>query len=288
VGASVFVSYSRKDAGLVTPVVHLLRATKGLVFQDLDSIKPGKRWRGQIEKALNTARLVVVFWCLHSLRSGEVRKEYEFALSNGKDILPILLDDTPLPAELGEFQSVNFQGLVGPSHKPRMSRVLKVGGSVGLVLAMIVGITLSLSWWLLWPAEPTEVAAEPTEVAAEPTEVPTEPTVVAAEPTVVPTEPAKVAAEPTEVATEPAVAAAEPAEVVARPTVPPTKAPDMISLLYAPILFVMILIITIFGLFLWLARIRRRRLAGALPADYHHRMSETLQAEFAKRGLSST
>jgi len=274
VGASVFVSYSRKDAGLVAPVVHLLRATKGLVFQDLDSIKPGKRWRGQIEKALNTARLVVVFWCLHSLRSGEVRKEYEFALSNGKDILPILLDDTPLPAELGEFQSVNFQGLVGPSHKPRMSRVLKVGGSVGLVLAMIVGITLSLSWWLLWPAEPTEVAAEPTEVAAEPTEVPTEPTVV-------PTEPAKVA-------TEPAVAAAEPAEVVARPTVPPTKAPDMISLLYAPILFVMILIITIFGLLLWLARIRRRRLAGALPADYHHRMSETLQAEFAKRGLSST
>ena len=190
---------------------------------------------------------------------------------------------------------MNFQGLVGPSHKPRMSRVLKVGGSVGLVLAMIVGITLSLSWWLLWPAEPTEVAAEPTEVAAEPTEVPTEPTVVAAEPTVVPTEPAEVAAEPTEVAaeptevaTEPAVAAAEPAEVVARPTVPPTKAPDMISLLYAPILFVMILIITIFGLLLWLARIRRRRLAGALPADYHHRMSETLQAEFAKRGLSST
>ena len=245
---------------------------------------------------------MVVFWCLHSLRSGEVRKEYEFALSNGKDILPILLDDTPLPAELGEFQSVNFQGLVGPSHKPRMSRVLKVGGSVGLVLAMIVGITLSLSWWLLWPAEPTEVAAEPTEVAAEPTEVPTEPTVVAVEPTVVPTEPAEVAAEPTEVAAEPtevatepavaavepAVAAAEPAEVVARPTVPPTKAPDMISLLYAPILFVMILIITIFGLLLWLARIRRRRLAGALPADYHHRMSETLQAEFAKRGLSST
>ena len=280
-GASVFVSYSRKDAGLVTPVVHLLRATKGLVFQDLDSIKPGKRWRGQIEKALNTARLVVVFWCLHSLRSGEVRKEYEFALSNGKDILPILLDDTPLPAELGEFQSVNFQGLVGPSHKPRMSRVLKVGGSVGLVLAMIVGITLSLSWWLLWPAEPTDVAAEPTEVAAEPTVVVAEPTVVVAEPTVVPTEPAEVAAEPAEVA-------AEPAEVVARPTVPPTKAPDMISLLYAPILFVMILIITIFGLLLWLARIRRRRLAGALPADYHHRMSDTLQAEFATRGLSST
>jgi len=46
---SIFVS-SHRDAGLVKPVVGLLRATKDLVFQDVTEIRPGKKWRPQIRK----------------------------------------------------------------------------------------------------------------------------------------------------------------------------------------------------------------------------------------------
>jgi len=41
----IFLSYSRIDAGLVRPVVGLLRATRGLVFQDEDSLHAGQPWR---------------------------------------------------------------------------------------------------------------------------------------------------------------------------------------------------------------------------------------------------
>jgi hypothetical protein len=43
--SSIFISYSHQDADLVKPVVGLLRGTMDLVYQDLDNIKPGGKWR---------------------------------------------------------------------------------------------------------------------------------------------------------------------------------------------------------------------------------------------------
>jgi hypothetical protein len=92
--SAIFVSYSHQDTGLVKPVVELLRVIKDLVFQDLDGIKPGRKWRREIDEALYAAHLLVLFWCYHSSRSTEVRREYEVALMTGKDVLPVLLDTT--------------------------------------------------------------------------------------------------------------------------------------------------------------------------------------------------
>ena len=72
----VFVSYSRRDASLVDPVVRLLRAQDTLVFRDTDSQQPGKRWRDQIETAIAEARTVVVFWCEHAADSKDVTQEW--------------------------------------------------------------------------------------------------------------------------------------------------------------------------------------------------------------------
>jgi hypothetical protein len=113
---NVFVSYSHADASLVAPVVQLLRANKSLVFQDIDRIQPGKRWRSEIARALAESHLVVVFWCDHASRSNEVAKEWKAAIEQEKDLLPLLLDATPLPPELGEFQWIDFRGTVGANH----------------------------------------------------------------------------------------------------------------------------------------------------------------------------
>ncbi len=59
---NVFVSYSHADAFLVAPVVALLRVNASFVFQDITDIKPGKKWRREIDDALNKADLVVVFY----------------------------------------------------------------------------------------------------------------------------------------------------------------------------------------------------------------------------------
>lgn len=113
---NVFVSYSHTDSRLVAPVVKLLRANRSFVFQDIDSIQPGKKWRSEIERGLVDSDLVVVFWCDHASRSDEVCKEWKTAVEHEKDLLPLLLDATPLPPELGDFQWIDFRATVGANH----------------------------------------------------------------------------------------------------------------------------------------------------------------------------
>lgn len=114
---NLFVSYSHADAVLVAPVVALLRINNSFVFQDITDIKPSKKWRGQIDDALNKADLVVVFWCDHANKSDLVKIEWSSAVLQEKDLLPLLLDDTPLPPELAQYQWIDFQKVVGANHK---------------------------------------------------------------------------------------------------------------------------------------------------------------------------
>ncbi len=113
---NVFISYSHTDAFLVSPIVRLLRANKSLVFQDVDNIQPGKKWRNEIAKGLAESHLVVLFWCDHANSSDEVTNEWKTAIELEKDLLPLVLDSTPLPAELNEYQWIDFQEMVGAAH----------------------------------------------------------------------------------------------------------------------------------------------------------------------------
>lgn len=108
----VFISYSRADEALVTPIVKLMRAIGNSVFQDVDSIQPGMKWRTVIEESIDNALIVLVFWCSHSKKSLEVRKEWERAIMMNKDIVPALLDDTPLEPALSEYQALDFRNVV--------------------------------------------------------------------------------------------------------------------------------------------------------------------------------
>lgn len=116
---NVFISYSHTDGFLVAPIVKLLRANRSLVFQDIDSIQPGKRWRREISKGLTESHLVVLFWCDHAKGSDEVATEWRTAIELEKDLLPLVLDDTPLPQELREYQWIDFRDTVGTNHTER-------------------------------------------------------------------------------------------------------------------------------------------------------------------------
>jgi TIR domain len=172
---NVFVSYSHVDASLVAPVVKLLRANKSLVFQDIDSIQPGKKWRSEISKGLAESDMVVVFWCDHASRSDEVCKEWKAAIEQEKDLLPLLLDATPLPPELCDFQWIDFRAMVGANHasivspprkledikaapKKRSSRRLSfvVGFGAGLTALIILFSLLPKS-----PPRPPVLSAPP-------------------------------------------------------------------------------------------------------------------------------
>jgi hypothetical protein len=114
---NIFVSYSRKDAALVECVVSLLRAIGAQAFRDADSIPAGKKWRPVLEEALDNATVMLVFWCIHSESSVEVQAEYQRAIHADKCLIPVILDDTPLCADLSQYQWIDMRPIIGDHRK---------------------------------------------------------------------------------------------------------------------------------------------------------------------------
>lgn len=110
----LFISYSRHDSRKVIEIVRLIRVTGVAVFRDYENIAPGKKWKTEILEALDNADTVLVFWSKDAELSSEVTAEYQNAASRGKDIVPILLDNTPLTDILQQFQYVDFTELFMP------------------------------------------------------------------------------------------------------------------------------------------------------------------------------
>jgi hypothetical protein len=110
----LFACYSRQDGRRVHELVRLIRVSGAPVFLDVDSIRAGTKWQTEIDLAIDASDAVVVFWSLTAAQSPEVAREVEVATRLGKDIVPVLLDDIPLSAELAEFQGVLLADLWYP------------------------------------------------------------------------------------------------------------------------------------------------------------------------------
>lgn len=128
----IFVSYSQRDASIVAPLVDLLRISGPPVFRDKDSIPPGTKWRQEIDAALESSKIVFVFWCRHAADSKEVETEYLRAIELGKPIVPILLDSTRLSDTLARYQAIDFREALG-AHEVGEPPVLRAGGIPGAV-----------------------------------------------------------------------------------------------------------------------------------------------------------
>jgi hypothetical protein len=102
----VFISYSHRDREIVSAAARLLRSGGATVFQDIADIKPGTRWKAALFQALDQCERVMVFWSSAAASSEWVEREWRSALEANKQIVPMLLDDTPLPPPLSDFQGV--------------------------------------------------------------------------------------------------------------------------------------------------------------------------------------
>jgi hypothetical protein len=103
---SIFISYAHEDRPQVEPSAELLRAGGVQVFIDVRGIDYGDRWQDVLRGALEKCERVMVFWSLAAQASEWVDREWRYALSLGKRIVPPLLDRTPLPDELKQFQAL--------------------------------------------------------------------------------------------------------------------------------------------------------------------------------------
>jgi len=106
--AQVAVVYSREDAQQAVKAYRLARVFMERVAIDFE-IRPGARWRPEMAERICDSRVVLVVWSAHAAASAEVAREIATATACGVPMVPVLLDDTRLPADLAEIQAVEWR-----------------------------------------------------------------------------------------------------------------------------------------------------------------------------------
>ena len=162
---TIFISYAHENRPEVEPSAELLRAGGVQVFIDVAGIAYGDRWQDTLQQALDQCERVMVFWSLAAKASEWVDREWRYALQMGKRIVPTLLDDTPLPPELSQFQTLSQRRSPADAAATR-------GGRTWLPTAVAVAAALALGaaamWWFEDAQAPTPTSHIPSPAAPAP------------------------------------------------------------------------------------------------------------------------
>lgn len=94
----VFVAYSRHHTARCEDFILQLRGQELDVFYD-QFIRDGEVWRQSIARNIIGCSVFVVLLSGHSIASREVRNELNLATTHGKKIIPIFVEDIPLPED---------------------------------------------------------------------------------------------------------------------------------------------------------------------------------------------
>ena len=98
-GPYIFVSYSHEDSELVFPELKWLKDQGFNIWYD-EGISPGSTWRQELAESLKNSDLFLLFVTPASATSDNCLKEVNYALDEGRGILPIHLTSTKLPEGL--------------------------------------------------------------------------------------------------------------------------------------------------------------------------------------------
>ena len=97
---AIFVSYATEDVEAANEVHFLISASRHRVWLDRSSLEPGVDFPNEIAAAIDGCTYVFLLWSKSASESPWVKKEWTYAHSKTKEVIPILLDDTPLPSGL--------------------------------------------------------------------------------------------------------------------------------------------------------------------------------------------
>ncbi|MGD1891961.1 MAG: TIR domain-containing protein [Cyclobacteriaceae bacterium] len=104
----VFLSYCRDNIAEAQQIQQQLQSQGITVWRDQESIYGGQQWPKIIGESIAVRKLFVLLWSEAAANSHFVEFEWNTALALKKIIIPILLDDTPLPSALSSFQALKF------------------------------------------------------------------------------------------------------------------------------------------------------------------------------------
>ncbi|HEX4717820.1 MAG TPA: TIR domain-containing protein [Thermoleophilaceae bacterium] len=142
--AGVFLSYRRVESDWATKLARSLanRFGKDLVFQDVEDIAGGDRWRDRIQAAIETAEIVLVVigpqWLVDEQQRRRLddpedvlRAELSEALKLGRAIIPVLVGGATMPAsddipgELADLSEHQAMSLADSAWNENLERLLE-------------------------------------------------------------------------------------------------------------------------------------------------------------------
>lgn len=106
----VFLSYSRKDYYFAESLAFHLERAGVPVWLDATHLTPGSDWAQSIDAALAGAGCVILVVSPDSVRSAQVRAEWQRARRNGQRIVLALFRPAAIPDELSNAVLVDFRG----------------------------------------------------------------------------------------------------------------------------------------------------------------------------------
>lgn len=108
----IFISYSKKDTEYVSSLVQALRQQGFDVWFD-KNIMTGNDWDDTIEEEIKKADTLILILSKTSVASENVKDEMSYALSLGKSVNPIKIENCDVPMRLARKQYIDFE-VLGP------------------------------------------------------------------------------------------------------------------------------------------------------------------------------
>ncbi len=113
----IFIIYAREDLDVARKIASFVEHAGFEPWLDMDQVLPGEVWRDTVFRALERSAAAVLLVSGHSVRgSSFVGKELVSALQTLQEpepgispVIPIRLDDTPVPAPLDGVQWVDIR-----------------------------------------------------------------------------------------------------------------------------------------------------------------------------------
>jgi len=138
----VFISYNIADKVTATEIALFLTTESLNVWFDEWKISAGDSIVQQIESGLKDCSHFIILWSCNSSKSKWVRKELQSvlasAISNGyPKIIPIKLDNEPLPTLLADIRYISYHGGVEKDRNEIISAILGHAPSINLIKAVV-------------------------------------------------------------------------------------------------------------------------------------------------------
>lgn len=121
--SDIFLSYASEDRKIAKELAEALERHDWTVWWDRH-IPTGEEYPDVIERALSTARCVVVLWSQDSVKSDWVQNEAADARDRGLALFPAMIEEVKLPFEFRRLQAANLIGWKGDDSHPGFSALV--------------------------------------------------------------------------------------------------------------------------------------------------------------------